>query len=327
MPFRKRVKASANRRRLLFVTDLHGSEMTFRKLLRALELWKPDAIICGGDVAGKALVPIVENGAGGYRLKWMGKEHEVTTREELQAFEAKISQLGFYPYRTTADCVQRMREDPQLTEGFFEELIADRWADWLERLEDRCRALGIRGYVMAGNDDPWSLDRLTFQERDWVVGADGKVLPLLDDWALLSCGLGNPTPWRCPRDAPEPELEAKLRDIARSAPDFSNVISNIHVPPYGSTLDLAPKLDTSNFPPKPIIGETAPAGSTAVRTFIEEFQPLLSLHGHIHESRAAVRLGRTWAVNPGSEYGEGVLRGAIVTLEPLKVVSHQLVTG
>ncbi len=327
MPFRKRVKATTKRRRLLFVTDLHGSELTFRKLLKALELWNPDAVIGGGDVAGKALVPIVEQGTSGYRLKWMGKEHDVSTREELHAYEAKISQLGFYPYRTTMECVQRMRDDPQLTGKIFEELIAERWAGWIERLEDRCAALGIRGFVMAGNDDPWSLDAVTFQERDWVTGADGKVLPLLDDWALLSCGLGNPTPWQCPRDGSESRLEEKLREIARSAPDFSGVVANIHVPPYGSTLDLAPKLDTTTFPPRPVAGETAPAGSTAVRTFIEEFQPLLSLHGHIHESRAAVRLGRTLAVNPGSEYAEGVLRAALITVEPQRIVSHQLVTG
>jgi hypothetical protein len=62
-----------------------------------------------------------------------------------------------------------------------------------------------------------------------------------------------------------------------------------------------------------------PVGSTSVRTAIERVQPLLGLHGrHIHESRGAVPIGRTLALNPGSSYEEGVLQGALVTLDPKK---------
>jgi Icc-related predicted phosphoesterase len=54
---------------------------------------------------------------------------------------------------------------------------------------------------------------------------------------------------------------------------------------------------------------------------------LLGLHGHIHESQAAARLGRTLCINPGSEYGEGVLRGTLVNLMNGKVDSYQMTTG
>ncbi|MDX6513728.1 MAG: uncharacterized protein QOE36_3232, partial [Gaiellaceae bacterium] len=58
--------------------------------------------------------------------------------------------------------------------------------------------------------------------------------------------------------------------------------------------------------------ETTPVGSTAVRAALESYGPRLSLHGHIHESRGVARVGRTIAINPGSEYGEGILRGLII---------------
>ena len=56
---------------------------------------------------------------------------------------------------------------------------------------------------------------------------------------------------------------------------------------------------------------------------------MLSLHGHIHESKGALRLGSTLVLNPGSSYEEGVLQGAIVTIDDKKrkVKSYQLVNG
>lgn len=68
-------------------------------------------------------------------------------------------------------------------------------------------------------------------------------------------------------------------------------------------------------------------GSVAVREAIEQYQPLIGLHGHIHESRGATRIGRTVCVNPGSEYGEGILRGVIVEIEGDRVRSHQFAAG
>lgn len=326
--FSRRQKTDpSHRATILFTTDLHGSSFTFRKLLRALELWKPTALVVGGDVAGKAMLPVADEGNGHYRFLWMDQEQEVSTAEELKNLEEKASQLGFYPYRAPMDEINALRSSPERAQEVFERLIYERWAAWLDQLEDKCRSLSLPAYVMAGNDDPWSLDEVTFAERKWVQGADRKVLPLLDDWVLLSCGLGNPTPWHCPRDTPEEELEGILRDIAKELSDSRHVVSNVHVPPYGSSLDLAPRLDTSVSPPRPITGEVAPVGSTAVRSFLEEFQPLVSLHGHIHESPGAVNIGRTRVINPGSEYAEGVLRAALVTLEPGRVLGEQFVAA
>jgi Icc-related predicted phosphoesterase len=329
MPFwsKKQGGGGSKRRiKILFVTDLHGSELTFRKFLNALEIWSPDVFIGGGDVAGKALRPVLDSGNGHVRVPWQG-EDRVMSREQLQQVYAHAGQLGFYPLEADAAELERLNADPDEYEAVFERLMQDRWRDWLTRLEARCEQLKLPAYVIAGNDDPWSLDPVTFEQREWVHPADGQVLPLMDDWQLLSCGLANQTPWQCPRDTPEEELLVKLDAIAAPVDDFTNVIANIHVPPYNSALDIAPELDTSVSPPRAIAGSTVPVGSRAVADFIERRQPLLSLHGHIHESPGAVSLGRTRAINPGSEYAEGILRGVLVTVEPDRVVGHQFVTG
>lgn len=320
-----RKRAARPRIRLLFVTDLHGSEYTFGKLLRALGTWKADVLVAGGDVAGKGLLPILREGDV-HRLRWMGEEHSLGP-DELPAFEARANQLGFYPYVAGAEELAAMRASEQRSMEVFERLMAERWERWLERLDARCGELGVPAYVIGGNDDPWSLDEVTFRDRDNVTGADGKVMPLLDHWTLISCGLANRTPWDCPRDTDEEEIRAALDRLADAADDLNATVANIHVPPYGSSLDVAPRLDTSVSPPRPITGETAAVGSTAVAEFLRERQPLLSLHGHIHESPGAATIGRTRAINPGSEYAEGILRGVLVTLEPDRVVGHQFVTG
>lgn len=329
MPFWSKGKdaGSGHRRlRILFVTDLHGSELTFRKLLSSLKVWSPDVFIAGGDVAGKGLLPVLDSGNGTVRVRWMGEERDVA-RDQYQEIATNAAQLGFYPYLADAAELETLRADPAASESIFEGLMQERWRNWLERLDRRCAELTVPAFVIAGNDDPWSLDDASREPREWVQAADGLVLPLAEDWTLMSCGLANQTPWQCPRDVSEEDLAAHLESLAEQIDDFSNVIANIHVPPYKSSLDIAPQLDTSVFPPRAIAGATAPVGSHAVADFIEQRAPLLSLHGHIHESPGAVRLGRTWAINPGSEYAEGILRGVLVTVERDRVVGHQFVTG
>jgi uncharacterized protein len=326
---RKNGGGGGGRRRvkILFVTDMHGSELTFRKFLSSLEIWSPDVLVCGGDVAGKGLLPVLDNGNGSVRLRWMGEERELP-RDQLDDVFTKAAQLGFYPYVGSAGEIEQLRSNGGDEGGeVFEQLMQERWRDWLGRLEAKCATLQLPAFVIAGNDDPWSLDPISFEEREWVKGADGKVLPLADDWTLVSCGLANQTPWQCPRDMPEEELAAKLDEIVAGVDDFTSVVANIHVPPYNSALDIAPELDTSYTPPRAVAGSTVPVGSRAVAEFIERRQPLLSLHGHIHESPGAVSIGRTTAINPGSEYAEGILRGVLVTVQPDRVVGHQFVTG
>ena len=104
---------------------------------------------------------------------------------------------------------------------------------------------------------------------------------------------------------------------------------NLHVPPIRTPLDMAPVVDENLHPV--IQGGSVlmgPAGSQAVRNVIENYQPLLALHGHIHESRGLAKLGKTVCVNPGSAYGEGVLHGALFELDRRKGLKrYQLTSG
>lgn len=323
--FGRKKGGGAKKAKVLFATDLHGSQLTFSKLIQVLELWSPDVLVLGGDVAGKGLVPVLVEGDRA-RMDWMGETIDVPVTE-FEPWEEKVGQLGFYSTRGDSAHIERLREDHEFQGQVFEDLMVERWGDWLERLETRCAGLELPGFVIAGNDDPWALDPLTFEEREWVQGADGRVLDLLDDWSLLSIGLANQTPWDCPRDVSEEELASKLESLAAEVPEGRPVIANIHVPPMGSSLDSAPELDTSVDPPRPITGSTVSVGSTAVAEFIEKHQPMVSLHEHIHESPGAVTIGETRSYNPGSEFSEGILRAVLVTIEPDRVVGHQFVSG
>ena len=145
---------------------------------------------------------------------------------------------------------------------------------------------------------------------------------------MVTTGYSNPTPWHTERELTEDQLGALLRKLAEQVHDPENLIAAIHPPPYASELDSAPALDDNLRMKADAGGVTmASVGSTAVRDFIEEVQPLVGLHGHVHEARAMVKIGRTLCVNPGSEYADGVLSGSILELGRGQVISHQFVSG
>ena len=110
--------------------------------------------------------------------------------------------------------------------------------------------------------------------------------------------------------------------------DPSRSIFNFHAPPYGTMLDLAPELDSSRKPVT-VAGQVSfvHVGSHAVVEAIEEHQPLMGLHGHIHESYGHDTVGTTPVMNPGSEYGEGILRGYIIEIQDGDVASYWKVEG
>jgi len=173
----------------------------------------------------------------------------------------------------------------------------------------------VRIITAPGNDDPYEVDDL-IRERggDRVVLMEGEVTEIAPGHEMLSTGWSNHTPWNTHREFDEPVIREHIDAMASRLVHPEAAIFNIHVPPYDTTLDTAPVLDET-FTVQTSMGNQlmAPVGSTAVREAIEAHQPLASLHGHIHESGGSVRIGRTVAINAGSEYGEGVLRGVLFT--------------
>ena len=311
--------------KIFFATDIHGSEVCWRKFLNSAAFYKADLVVLGGDVTGKAMVPVTSHN-GYWQVTVRGQTYRLETREELEAMLTRIRNSGFYPAMVTPDELQHLsQEEGAVDRRFTTEMISslDRW---LDMADGKLKGGNIPCILNGGNDDIWEIDDV-IDQSPCVTFGEGKALDL-DGFHLISMGWTNPTPWDTFREAPEDELAAKIEAVANQVPDMERTIFNFHAPPYGTGLDEAPALDASL---RPTHGGAVmkPVGSTAVRDAIRKHQPLLSVHGHIHESRGIKRMGRTMAINPGSVYGDGVLQGAVIDLDPKKgkVAKYILVNG
>jgi Icc-related predicted phosphoesterase len=312
--------------RIFFATDIHGSEVCWRKFLNARAVYEPDAMIIGGDITGKVLIPIVGDGSGAWTAKTNYGDKSLQGEEELRAYEREIADVGSYTVRRSAEQYEELHRDPEGVDEAFHDAVIARLEAWMELAAERLSDSDIPLYVSGGNDD--------YQEIDEVLNAAARVqcpdrdVVELGPFDLLSFGAANETPWECPRDMSEEALTEVYTGLAARLQGDRPGIFNLHVPPHGTPLDEAPLLDENQRPTASLTGtEMAPVGSTAVRAIIEECQPLLSLHGHVHESRAAAKIGKTTILNPGSEYSQGVLRAVIVDVDARKVRRHQFITG
>jgi Icc-related predicted phosphoesterase len=313
--------------RLYFASDIHASEQVWRKFLNTPSFYGAEVLVMGGDMSGKLLVPMVETKPGVWETNLLGKHQKAKGEERLLQLEERARFNGFYPYRCDPAEMDRLEREPEYREQVFNRAMAQALERWLDMAHDKLAGTGVRLYLMPGNDDPWEFDEVFQRAPEPVENVEGAVVRF-DGLQMLSSGWANPTPWDSPREKPEDELYKVFEEVAQDLEEGVPAIFNLHIPPYDSTLDLAPEL-TDDLRVVSKGGEVSmhPVGSKAVRRFIEERQPILSLHGHIHESRGAVKVGKTVAINPGSTYGEGVLDGAIVDIEDGEVKSYQLVSG
>jgi Icc-related predicted phosphoesterase len=330
--FKKKDGAGPRQSRLFFATDVHGSERTFRKFLNCAKFYKVDHIIMGGDIMGKFLVPIVHEHDSHYRVTLQGTTETIEGTDALAAIKERIETLGFYHVTVQEDELHAMQADQTQIDAKFRQLARERIERWIALADERLEGTNVKWYVTGGNDDqPEVLTVFDEVPSEHVVNCEGRVVMVDDLYPTANCGYSNPTPWDTPREVDEDRLEEILEEAVQGIDDFTSAIFNFHVPPYDCTLDDCPKLDWSTDPPSPIVvagvAQSAPAGSTAVRKVIEKYKPLLTLTGHIHESRGLVTIGRTTVINPGSEYGEGIIRGCIFTLRPGKVVGYQMTSG
>lgn len=311
--------------RLFFATDVHASEACWRKFLRCGDFYGVDVLVLGGDMTGKGVVPVVRRN-GEYEAEVQGRQHRVDA-DELEPLLDRIRGGGFYPFLTTQDEVDELRADPAKVDQVFHRLMLETVERWValadERLDGRQRV-----FVCPGNDDVLEVDEiLAASQRLELV--EGKVAPVADGFELASTGWSNITPWETHREEDEDRLAARIDGILETATaPAERLVFNFHCPPWNTQLDEAFALDDDLS----VVGgghETAHVGSRAVRDAIERVQPLLTLHGHIHESRAVASLGRTLSVNPGSAYSSGTLQGFVAELDPKKgrVKRHQLTTG
>ena len=311
--------------KIFFATDIHGSETCWRKFLNSAAFYKADLVVLGGDVTGKVMVPIVAH-TGYWLVTLGGEEQRLETREELEDVRRRIRNRGSYPAIVTPDELTSLNEEEGAVDRRFTAEMLHTLDRWLDMADGKLKGGQIPCIVNGGNDDIWEIDEV-IEASPCMNFGEGKVVDI-GGFHLASMGWTNPTPWNTFREAPEDELARKIEALAGQIPDMGRAIFNFHAPPYGTGLDEAPALDASL---RPMHGGAVmkPVGSTAVREGILTHQPMMSVHGHIHESRGVCKLGRTFAINPGSVYGDGVLQGAVLELNEKKgkVTKYLLVNG
>jgi Icc-related predicted phosphoesterase len=301
--------------RLLVTSDLHASEVAWRKLLNAVRLgiWKADAVLVAGDLSGKALVPLVKSN-GSWRGTRGGRELVAKNEDELRELERTLADKGLYGIPMTEEELAEL-DDPRVLERRFLEAIKDRLEAWMELAAERLQESGTPLYLIPGNDDPYEIDPL-LERANGVINADNRVVRLPDGRELIGFATANPTPWLTPRELEEEQLEERLHALVASAEAPSSAVLMTHVPPHGSAIDTVALLDDQL---RPVMSGgkvvEVPCGSTAVRHVIEQFQPVLGVHGHVHESPGQIRVGSTLCVNAGSEASVGILRACLIDID------------
>jgi len=308
--------------RIFFVTDIHGSNTCYRKYLNALKVYNVDVGILMGDLTGKVLVPLVEKAGGGWETSLMGHHTVAATETELSDLKKTVEMMGYYWAHQTPEEFQAYKADPQKVDALFKKKMMERLSEWIALADERLAGTSYKVYMAPGNDDHLEVDQV-IADSAAIINCNTKNV-MVGDHEMISFSWANPTPWNTPREKPEEELEPMIEELVATVRDVGSAIFNLHVPPYGYALDLAPELSKDLVQ---AADNKVHVGSHAVARVITKYQPLLGLHGHIHESRGAQKVRRTLIVNPGSEYSEGILKGVVIVLEKGKVQDYIFTSG
>jgi len=311
--------------KLFFATDVHGSEICWKKFINAGKFYGADVIILGGDMTGKAIVPIVAQGQGRYKVILLDQESILESPEEVDKMMTTIRDRGYYPYVTDPDEVQSISSQPGRSDELFLQEALATMRRWMEYADDRLDGAGMRCFVCPGNDDMFEVDEVIRESKN-VELVEGMITRLDEDHEMISAGWSTPTPWNTHREESEENLRRRIQVMIDQLKDVRNSIFNLHNPQYGSGLDEAPEL-TKDLRPAYAGRSLVPVGSHSVLELIEKYQPLLTLHGHIHEGKGTRKLRRTLCINPGSMYEQGILHGAVVELKPDRLGTYVLTTG
>lgn len=310
---------------MFFSTDVHGNEKCWRKFVNAGEYYDADVLILGGDLTGKMIQPIIQQPSGGWKYYRGGKELFLGDEDELSRHEKELEFSGIYPYRTTFEEAEKLAANEEARKQVFLQAQIETLARWFQFAQEK---LGNRTiYLAPGNDDDFVIDSV-LERYEVAMNCEGKVVWVDDQHEMISSGWTNPTPWKTFREQSEESLAERIESMASKVEDVSSSIFALHAPPYNTGLDEAPRLDTRTETFKMVgADETGAVGSKAVRSLIEKYQPLLGLHGHVHEGKGNARIGRTICFNPGSVYTEGILNAAVIDLDKKRINRWFFISG
>jgi Icc-related predicted phosphoesterase len=313
--------------RVFFITDVHGSTRCFRKFLNAAKFYSANVLVLGGDITGKLLIPIIEQEDGTFRCTFEGDELSLKNKTEVDGVVAKADDSGYYTQLMTKKEYEETAADPNNVRVAFVKAMVIRVGEWIRLAEERLAKTGVACYISPGNDDIFDIDPI-LSSSSYVVNPEGRVVSIDVDHEMITLGYTNHTPWNSPREMDEEELGHKIDEMTSGIRNMKSAIFNIHVPPIDTVIDKAPMVDGNlKVVVKGNQVQMVSAGSSACRKAIETHQPLLGIHGHIHEAKGIVKIGRTLCANPGSEYGEGILRGFLAQLEGDRIKTYLLTSG
>ncbi|HMD79492.1 MAG TPA: hypothetical protein VKF39_05880 [Nitrososphaerales archaeon] len=313
--------------RVFFITDVHGSTRCFKKFLNAAKFYDANVLVLGGDITGKLLIPIIEQADGTYRCTFEGDELSLKNKAEVDGVVARANDSGYYTQLMTKKEHDEIAADPKNVKAAFVKAMVDRVGEWVRLAEERLAKTGVSCYISPGNDDTFDIDPV-LSSSSYVVNPEGRVISIDADHEMITLGYTNHTPWNSPREVDEEELGRMIEGMAVNVKNMKSAIFNIHVPPINTVIDKAPMVDKNlKVVVKGNQVQMVSAGSSACRKAIETHQPLLGIHGHIHESKGIVKIGKTLCANPGSEYGEGILRGFLAQLEGDRIKTYLLTSG
>lgn len=316
-------------KKIYFSADAHGSTYVWRKWISVVSVYNPDILILAGDLTGKAFVPLIRQGDSSYSCSYFGGKFNLKTDAEVKEMMDRLESAGAYAFLATPDGIQELKSEEKKLNDLMDREIRNRLQKWMEMLVEKVDTKKVMTIAMPGNDDFFTIDRVIrdFGDRG-VIYPVGKVVELPYEYKMISLDYVNPTPWNTDREMDEKALLKRIDELVSAVDDPHRAVFNFHCPPFQTQLDLAPKLDR-NMRPVIVAGSVVMVhcGSKAVRKAIEKYQPLIGLHGHIHESFASDKIRDTPVVNPGSEYSEGILRGFIIELTEKGLGNYWKVEG
>jgi uncharacterized protein len=325
--WRKKNKNGSAELKIFFASDLHGSNVCFKKFVNSAQFYGADVLVLGGDLTGKAVIPIAEQADGSFLTFLHGEAVTLRGKPELDDFIKKNGNMGFYPAVMSEAEYQRLKADPEAQAELFKRLVLERVNEWVAFAAEKLKGTDIPLVAIPGNDDFHEIDEILSRAPHFDFH-EMQVCEFKGGYQMLYCGGSTPTPWDTEREYSEAQFAERFAKLIPQVSDMSRCIFNVHVPPFGTTLDACPKLD-KNLQVVYEMGMPAQlhAGCQALVDVIKQHQPLLGLHGHIHEGRAKINLGKTICINPGSVYPEGILQGALVVLRDGEVASASLTQG
>lgn len=312
--------------RIIFASDFHGNEMVWRKFLNSANMFKANWLIMGGDLTGKVLTPIVQQPDGTFKAEFLNKTHRIEPAG-LEKFRTLVKDQCYIPYVCDQKQFEELNQASQDDiEKIFAKLECQTLQEWLDLIPKKLTK-DVKVLIHPGNDDKFELDDV-LKASPYVTYAEESVVNLDGEHEAACLGWSNPTPWNSPRECSEEELMVKLERLVPQVQNPEKALFCLHCPPYESQIDQAPVLD-KNFRPVMEGGrpKLIPVGSRSVRSIIEKCQPLLGLHGHIHECRGWMNIGRTRCMNPGSEYTEGILSAFLIEIDGTTIRRLQRVEG